>query len=157
MFRVVPALLALACLAAPLAAQAHPDFSGKWTLDTTAAQGPMAPQSMTLVVTQDDKTVKVESAASTQMGEQKGTTIFNLDGTTSKNTMTTPNGPLDLASTAGWDGSTFVVTSIAQVQGQPLQMTERWSLDPNGKTLRLDRSVAVAGQNFDVKLTFIKQ
>jgi hypothetical protein len=157
MRRVVPVLLAFVSLAAPLAAQARPDFSGKWTLDTTTVQGPMAPQSMTLVVTQDDKTVKVESAASTQMGEQKGTTIINLDGTASKNTLTTPTGPLDLTSTGGWDGNTFVVTNSAQVQGQPLQMTERWSMDNNGKTLHLDRAVAVAGQNFNVKLTFIKQ
>jgi hypothetical protein len=51
MRRVVPVLLALASLTAPLAAQSHPDFSGKWALDTTMAQGPMAPASMTLVVT----------------------------------------------------------------------------------------------------------
>lgn len=157
MRRVVPVLLALASLAAPLAAQSHPDFSGKWALDTTMAQGPMAPASMTLVVTQDTKTVTIESAATTQMGEQKGTTVINLDGTASKNTLTTPNGPLDLTSTAAWDGTTFVVTNSAQIQGQPLQMTERWSIDPGGKMLRVERSVTVAGQNFDVNLKFIKQ
>ena len=126
-------------------------------LDTATAQGPMAPQSMTVTVTQDAKTVKVESAASTQMGEQKGTTVINLDGTASRNTISTPNGPLDLTSTGAWDGTAFVVTNAAQIQGQPLQMTERWSMDAGGKTLHIDRSVAVAGQNFDVKLTFIKQ
>lgn len=117
----------------------------------------MAPQAMTLVVTQDTKAVTVESSASTQMGEQKGTTVINLDGTASKNTFTTPNGPLDITSTGAWEGSTFVVTNNANVQGQPLQMTERWSMDNGGKKLHLDRAVAVAGQNFDVKLTFIKQ
>ena len=157
MRRVVPVLLALASLAAPVAAQSHPDFSGKWALDTTMAQGPMAPASMTLVVTQDTKTVTIESAATTQMGEQKGTAVINLDGTASKNTTTSPNGPLDLTSTGKWDGATFVVTSNAQIQGQPLQVTERWSMEAGGKTLHLDRAVAVAGQNFDVRLTFIKQ
>jgi hypothetical protein len=157
MFRVVPVLLALLSLAAPLAAQAHPDFSGKWSLDTTMAQGPMAPQTMTLLVTQDTKTMTVESAATTQMGEQKGTTVINLDGTASNNTFLTPNGPLDVTSKGAWDGSSFVVTNDAQIQGQPLQMTERWSIDPGGKTLRVERSVTVAGQNIDVNLKFVKQ
>ena len=88
---------------------------------------------------------------------QKGTTVINLDGTTSKNTLSTPNGPLDLTSTGAWDGATFVVRNDAQIQGQQLQMTERWSMEAGGKTLHLDRAVAVAGQNFDVRLTFIKQ
>lgn len=157
MRRVVPVLLALFSLAASLPAQAHPDFSGKWMLDTATAQGPMAPQSMTLLVTQDAKTLKVESSATVQAGEQKGTTIVNLDGTASKNTLTTPNGPLDLTSTGVWDGTTFVVTNNAQIQGQQLQMTERWSVDAAGKMLRVDRTVNVAGQNFDVNLKFIKQ
>ena len=64
---------------------------------------------MTLLVTQDAKTLKVESSATVQAGEQKETTV-NLDGTASKNTLTTPNGPLDLTSTGAWDGTTFVVT-----------------------------------------------
>ena len=108
MRRVVPVLLALVSLAAPLAAQAPqhiPTSQGSGCSIPPTAQGPMAPQSMTLLVTQDAKTVKVESAATTQMGEQKGTTVINLDGTASKNTMTTPNGPLDLTSTGSWDGS----------------------------------------------------
>jgi hypothetical protein len=157
MRRVVPVLVALAAFASPLAAQTHPDFSGKWLLDTAKVQAPMAPQSMTLTVTQDVKAVKIESDAVTQMGEQKGTTVINLDGSQSKNTVQTPNGPLDMLSTGAWDGSTFVVTTNTEIQGQALQQTDRWSLEPDGKTLHLDRAVAVAGQNFDVKLTFTKQ
>ena len=36
-------------------------------------------------------------------------------------------------------------------------MTERWSVDAAGKMLRVDRTVNVAGQNFDVNLKFIKR
>jgi hypothetical protein len=159
MSRVVAVLLAVVCYLAPASAraQSHPNFSGKWTLDTTALQGPMAPRGMTMNVTQDSTTLTVESAANTQMGDQKGTSVFRLDGSTSKSTYSTPSGALEVTSTGVWEGATFVVTNIAQVQGQPLQITERWSLGDGGKTLSLDRAIAVAGQNFDVKLTFTKQ
>lgn len=157
MRRFTTLLFALVSLASPLAAQSHPDFSGKWKLDPATAQGPMAPQSMTVAITQDAKTVKMESAATTQMGDQKVNTVINLDGSQSKNTTNTPAGDIEMTSTAAWDSTALVVTTGMQFQGQPVQQTDRWSLDSTGKTLRLDRIVAVAGQSFDVKLTFTKQ
>jgi hypothetical protein len=155
MRRFVPVLLALATLAAPAIAQSHPDFSGKWTLDTTSVQGPMAPRSMTMTITQDPKTLKIETAASTQMGDQKGTTVVNMDGSPAKNTIETPGGPLEMTSTTAWDGSTLVVSTTMEVMGQPLKQVDRYSLSSDGK-LQLARAVAVADQNFDVKLSFNK-
>ena len=84
MRRIASLALALAAIASPLAAQGtHPDFTGKWTLDPASAQGPMVPTSMTITVVQDAKTIKLASAASTTMGEQKAEQTVNLDGSPS--------------------------------------------------------------------------
>ena len=89
MRRLVKVAFALATLASPLAAQSHPDFSGKWALDpkSVEAGGMPAPTSATMTVVQDTKTVKVDNVVSSQMGEQKTSLTFNLDGTPTKNTI----------------------------------------------------------------------
>ena len=157
MRRFASVLFALVTLASPMAVQADPDFSGTWKLDMAAAQGPMAPQSMTLAITQDSNTVKIESAATTQMGDQQINTVINLDGSQSKNVNSTPAGDIEMTSTAAWDSSALVVTTRMQFQGQAVQQTDRWSLDTTGKTLHLDRVIGVAGQSFNLKLTFTKR
>src|SRR3954471_6152779 len=114
MRRIATLALTLASLASPLAAQSHTDFSGKWILDTKASEGPMMPLAMTVVVTQDTKTLKVENTSTMAMGdqkmEQKSTLTYNLDGSVAKNTLTAPGGSLELASTGAWDGRTLVIT-----------------------------------------------
>ena len=65
MRRFATLALTLASLASPLAAQSHPDFSGKWTLDTKASEGPMLPVAMEyvragiLIASVGDKTVGI--------------------------------------------------------------------------------------------------
>lgn len=162
MRRLVPAFFALATLAtlvAPLRAQTHPDFSGKWELDPKSIEGAngMGPVSMTLTVTQDPKTIKVVQAAKTSMGDQAATTVYNLDGSESKNTVSNGGMSVDLTSTSSWEGSVFVILTKGEVQGQALTTNERWSLAADGKTLHLQRDLSAMGQSFSMKLTFNKQ
>jgi hypothetical protein len=157
MRRSVAILFALATLASPLAAQTHPDFSGKWVLDPKSVGGGMGPTSMTLDVTQDAKTVKVDAAATSQMGDQKSTTVINLDGSPSKNSVSGPAGNLELTSTGKWDGEKFIVSTKGDVQGQQVSFTETWSLESGGKVLHLDREIMAGGQTFTLKLVFNKQ
>lgn len=156
MHRFAAALFALSAIVAPLGAQTHPDFSGKWTLDPKSVDAAMGVNSMTLSVVQDTKTITVESAASTQMGDQKTTTVLNLDGSATKNNVSTPGGPLELTSTGVWEGSVFVVTTKGEMQGQSIGFTERWSLDADGKTLHLQRDISAMGQSATLKLAFTK-
>jgi hypothetical protein len=157
MRRFVSLALALAAVASPLAAQgAHPDFTGKWVLDPATSQGAMAPTAMTISVVQDAKTIKLESAASTTMGEQKANQTVNLDGTETTNTVAAQGMSLDLKSTSAWDGSTLVITTKADVQGQTLEQVDRYSLNADGKTLNMQRSASIAGQSMAVKLAFKK-
>ncbi|MGH7618876.1 MAG: hypothetical protein ACREPM_16780 [Gemmatimonadaceae bacterium] len=157
MRRLASAFFALAVLAAPLAAQTHPDFTGKWVLDPKSLDANMSGISITLNVKQDSKALTVDSDASTPMGAQKTSSVFNLDGSASKNTADTPGGSLTLTSTGTWDGSTFVIATNGEIQGQALTQTEHWSLDADGKTLHLQRDVSAMGQNASFKMNFNKQ
>ena len=158
MRRFATLAFALSALAAPLAAQtAHPDFTGKWTLDPkSVADSPMAPTALTMTVSQSDKTLKMDQASSTPMGDQNTSLVFNLDGSPSKNTLTAQGMSIELNSTAAWDGAALVVKTTADIQGQSIVQNERWTIDPDGKTLRVQRDASAAGQSMTMKMAFTK-
>ena len=112
-------------------------------------RGPMAPTGLTVTAAQD-KTLTF-GAATTQYGDQKSTLTVNLDGTPSKNTVDTPNGPIELSSIAKWDSTTLVINTTASINGEQLQQTDHWSLEAGGKTLHLQRDIAFSGQSFTMK------
>jgi hypothetical protein len=161
MRRIATLAVTFASLASPLAAQSHTDFSGKWILDTKASEGPMMPSAMTVVVTQDTKTLKVDHTSTMAMGEQKmeqkASLTYNLDGSPAKNVATGAGGSVDLTSTSAWDGPTLVITTKAEVAGNSMTQTDHWTLGPDGKTLKLMRDIAVGPQSMSVKMAFNKQ
>jgi hypothetical protein len=158
MRRFLSVLIVCAAVASPLAAQTHPDLSGKWSLDPKSVPAGM-PAGSTVVVTlkQDEKTINVDMVANTPMGEQKRSTSVNLDGTPTKNTLSTPAGSLELTSTAAWEGPVLTVMTSADLQGYAMVQMDKWSLDADKKTLELETTVSVAGQKTTSKLSFIKQ
>lgn len=162
MRRLVSTVFAFTTLSAATAAQtpapatAHPDLAGTWILDTKNSAGMGIPQSMTLRITTDAKFMTFARVAATQMGEQRSTLIVKLDGTPTRNTIGTQGMTVDLNLTASWDGPTFVVKTATSIAGQPMNQTDRWSLAPDGKTLRMEMSV-VGPQVGSAKLTFTKQ
>ena len=91
-----------------------------------------------------------------QKMEQKSTLTYNLDGTVAKNTLNSPAGSLDLASTSAWDEKTLVVTTKADLPAGQLNQVDHWTMSPDGKSLKLTRDVAVAGQTMAIKLAFTK-
>lgn len=160
MRRYATLALTLASLTAPLAAQSRPDFTGKWTLDTKASEGPMMPVAMTVVVTQNAKTLKVENTSTMAVGEQKmeqkSTLTYNLDGSVAKNVLSAQGGSLELSSTGAWDGKTLVVTTKADLPAGQLNQVDHWLMAPDGKSLKLTRDVAIGGQTMAIKMSFIK-
>ena len=162
MRRFATLALTLATLASPLAAQSPPDLSGKWALDPKASEGPMMPSAMTLVITQDAKTMKMDNTSTMAMGEQKmeskSSLTFNLDGTPAKNTLSSMGQSLELVSNSKWDGATLVISTAADLGGgRNMTQTDHWSLTPDGKTLKLTRDVVVSGQTMAIKMSFVKQ
>ena len=158
MRRTISILLALAAIASPLAAQAHPDFSGKWALDPKTAPPGMPPGiSLMLDVKQDEKTMTVELSVTGSMDAEKRKTVLNFDGSPTKNSLTTAAGTLEMTSTAAWDGKVLAVTTSGDLGGAPVVQSDRWSLAPDGKTLTLETTVTAAGQKNATKMAFLKQ
>lgn len=162
MRRFVPTLLALVTLAAPVAAQgsaaaAHPDVTGTWKFDPKKSEGAGLPLSMTLTAAKDAKVMTINRTGMTEAGEQKSLVIVNLDGTPTKNTVTTQGASLDLFLTGTWDGPVFVVKTKANIGGQTLDQTDRWTVDAKGKTLHIATTLIAGGQTKIQTLAFSKQ
>lgn len=149
---------------APLVAQnggggSHPDFSGKWTLDVSKLDGPMAQAgitSATMTITQDTKVMKQDQSMSSSMGSNSMTVSYNLDGSESKNTVSQGSMSLDMTSKTSWDGSTLVISTKSEIQGNPYERTDRYSLDSTGKVMTIETNVSVMGQAMTIKQTFNK-
>jgi hypothetical protein len=81
---------------------------------------------------------------------------YNLDGSESKNTVSQGSMSLDMTSKTSWDGSTLVINTKSDLQGNPYERTDRYSLDAAGKVLTIETSVSVMGQAMTVKQIFNK-
>lgn len=143
---------------APAAATAHPDFSGTWVLDTTKSQSPMPlPGTMQIVVAQAANSMKIDRTASTPNGDMSTSTSWTLDGQTSKNTVTQMGMSIDMNTIANWDGAALVAKTTADVGGQTLEQTDRWSLSADGKELTINTDVSAGGQQMSAKLVLNKK
>lgn len=150
-------MLVVAPLAAPLAAQAaHPDFSGKWTLDPVQSGAGADGVSATVTVTQSEKALKVEQSVVSPAGKQDATLNYMLDGSPSKNTVSAQGMNVELSSTTAWDGATLVITTSADVQGATVKTVDHWSLDATGKVLTLSTDISFGPQSMSRKQVFNK-
>jgi hypothetical protein len=112
-------------------AQGKPNFSGKWTPEQAAAGGGgRGGGGGAMTVTQDDKTLTVERT----MGQGTMKSVYNLDGSESKNSMPGRGGaePTEVVSTAKWDGNKLVITTKTAAG----ETTQTWSM--NGDKLQID-------------------
>lgn len=158
MRRLVAMSFVLATVAAvPVAAQSHPNFTGSWTLDASKSVGQMIPQSMELDVTHTDKTLSVTRHSVGPAGAKTTTLVYQLDGSTSKNTVGGNGMTVDLSSTTAWAGDTLVISTTAPTMQGGMQQTERWTLEPGGKQLTLNGDIAISGQSASAKMVFTKK
>ena len=151
LFVVVVAL----AVAGTVFAQAKPDFSGTWVLDTAksdqmggpggggaggrgAAAGPM-----TIKQTATELTTEVKR------GEQTVTSTYKLDGSESVNK--TMRG--ESKSTAKWDANKLVVKTAMETPNGTFESTSTYSLGADGKELTIVRS----SQRGETKQVYTKQ
>jgi hypothetical protein len=158
----VPWMLAATVAAIPfgrgtIAARAHPDFTGTWTLDPAKSEGPMVPTSATLKVTQDEKSMKVERTTTAMGMTRTGTATYALDGSPSKNTVSANGQSVDFNSTAEWSENVLVIKTTADFGGGAFSGTERYSLSDDKKTLVIASEATIGGQSVAGKTTFAKQ
>lgn len=123
------AVVAILVSAATAAQAQTPNFAGKWALvPDPAAQGPGGGLGQSAVIKQDAGTMTI--TRTTQMGEV--TTVYKLDGSESKNTLTFQGNPIEQLSKTKWEGGTLHVATTMNFDGNAVNVTMAMSLDPSG-------------------------
>ena len=135
-------LAAVAVMASNAFAQAKTNFAGTWNMvvDPAAQQaaggaggrggrGGMGGFGPTFSITQDDKTLTITRT----MGENTMSTVYNLDGSDSKNMMMGRGGQQqEQISKAKWDGANLVVTRTQQMGENSFEIKQTFSLGADG-------------------------
>ncbi|MGE0814211.1 MAG: hypothetical protein AB7O28_17520 [Vicinamibacterales bacterium] len=132
------AVVAALALAMPLAGahQAHPDFSGTWTMDVAKSESPYQGASFevpTVVITQTPSNVAIESR------RRSGADTVRYAVTTGKTPVPGPTTP----GRAYWDGPVLVTEGTRVVNGQTVSFRERRSLDAGGGEMTVVTTVIV--------------
>jgi hypothetical protein len=118
-------------------AQGKPNFQGTWTPQAPAAGAPPAGGGGggrggggPMTVTQTDKQLTVERTT----GQNTMKTVYNLDGTESKNERPGRGGgtPTVAVSTVKWDGNKLVITTKSEGPNGPMETVQTWSLTAEG-------------------------
>src|SRR6185503_5926781 len=114
------------------AAQAPPNFAGKWTLvpDPNAQPG-MGGLGSEATITQDASTLTI--TRTNQMGTF--TSNYKLDGSESKNVLTFQGNSVDQLSTAKWDAAKLLVNTKMDFGGNLVEIKMVMALDPSSGNL----------------------
>ena len=155
MRKAIIATVAGVMLAAALAAQDKPNFSGTWKLNLDKSDFGVLPPSngRTDVVDHQDPQLKINVSDASAQGQQDYTLTMTTDG---KEATNTPGG-LELKSTAAWAGATLVVNTKLQFQGNDVAIKTIWGLSDDGKTLTESAHMVSPMGETDQKLVFEKQ
>lgn len=132
---VVMAMASLVIAGSTATAQSK-SFAGSWTVvPDPAAPAPAAGGrgggrglGAGATITQDDKTLTI--TRTTQAGEIKS--VYNLDGSQSKNTLSMGGNSVDQVSTAKWEGPKLVINTTASFNGNEFTTTMALSTDAAG-------------------------
>jgi hypothetical protein len=153
-FRVFSVAL-LAAAFGMLQAQAKPNFSGTWKLNTGQSDfGAMpAPDSRTDKIAHADPDLTDSMTQSGQNGEVTAELKYSTDG---KETTNSVRGN-QVKSTAKWEGDELVIDGKAAFNGADVTLKDRWSLSGDGKTLTIQRHVNSAMGETDQKIVLEKQ
>jgi hypothetical protein len=146
--------LSLVLAASTALAQDKPNFAGTWTRveDPNAAgggggRGGRGGLGAGATIAQDAKTLTV--TRTTQAGEIK--TVYNLDGSESKNMMNMRGGQVEQVSKAAWEGNKLVITTSYDMGGNMVTTTQSFMLD--GATLVVESTSPGRGGGAPVTTT----
>jgi hypothetical protein len=151
-FAVTMAAATMMVAATHAGAQNRPSFAGTWAViaDANAPAAPAAPAGggrgggggggrgggrgggfglgMGATITQDANTLTVVR----MVGANQVTQTYRLDGSQSTNTVQQGGAAVEQTSTARFDGTKLVITTNANMGGNPVQTTMALSLDAEG-------------------------
>src|SRR5258708_3819708 len=138
-------------------AQAKPDFSGTWTLDT--AKSDPAPQGRGGGGGAASVTIKQTGAelAVTSEGRQGPQTMtYKLDGSESTNQVMGRGGAQSVKSTAKWDGSSLVIETTRDFNGMSITTKEVRRLDNGGKEMHVESTTQTPNGEQKRKVVYTK-
>jgi hypothetical protein len=129
---------AVAFVASSAFAQAT-SFAGTWNMVVDPAQqqaaggggggrGGRGGLGATFTAAQDGKALTITQTR----GENTITTVYNLDGSDSKNTMQGRGGAMEQISNAKWEGANLVVTTKITAGEQTFEQKRTFSIDKDG-------------------------
>jgi len=126
----------IAALVLPPAAhaQGNPDFSGTWKMDPMRSESavqndPIGP--VTLVITQTPAEVRIE----TTRAQGSSVVAYKLDGSEVR----IPGG----TAKSHWDGTTLVVETVRDIQGQTVTTKETRRLSDDGSEMLVETMLVV--------------
>lgn len=129
--------LALALASVAASAQKKPDFTGTWVAVSPAeAAG------------QEQEVRHTPTTLSTGHASEGGGhhATYKLDGSESRNELTSHGEKIVTISKAVWDGDKVVITSATTYpDGRKLDSRETWSMDPTGRLI-VESSETMTGQ-----------
>lgn len=159
------AALALLSLSAALAA-AKANFSGTWVLDASKSEGLPPGMTQTLKITQNEDKLDIELKLKGPDGNERTVNdSFTLDGkeTPFKPVVMGGPEPRNPKRTAKWaaDGNGIEMVETAEVDTpdgpDTIQMTRKWSLSADGKTLIIEQKFIGPMGSQQTKRVFAKQ
>ena len=144
------------------ASTANADFSGKWSLDKSNSEGlpPGMDQLMTVAVSGDK--LSLETKLITEQGEQVVADSYLLNGQEVEFSPKTPDGKTGKGKrTAKLNGNSIDVSEQVTFDSPEgavaIQTTRKWTLSPDGKTLKIDMTIEGPNGKQVLKRTFIKK
>jgi hypothetical protein len=142
--RLLTIIVPLVFSCATLIGQNLPNFSGKWTLDTSGSGIPgdpadgVAPQ-VTLVVTQSPDQLRVQ----TQVDEEIESVSYSFDDpATPVGTSGSDRVRMD-AAYAEWRDGRLEMTRELTISGKAVTQKQTWSLDPTSRELIVEMDLLV--------------
>ena len=150
---LVIAVLALS--AGTLAGQAKPNFSGEWTMVPAKSDYGMMPAPTNAVqkITHADPALTVVNTQTSDQGSFTIESTYTTDGKECVN-----KGRMgDVKSTLKWDGGALVIESKADFQGNPVTITNKWTLSEGGKILTVNTHFASSMGEGDARIVYEKK
>jgi hypothetical protein len=156
-------LVAMAFAMHGVAAAQGPDFSGKWSLDKTRSIGLPPNTDQTMIVIQAGGKIDLETRLITSQGERLIKDQYVLDGKEMEFQPQGPSGPVGKGKrTTKWlpRGNGLVATEETTVTSDKgvvtSQLTRKWTLSPDGRTLTVDMYHDTPNGSYETKRIFLK-
>jgi hypothetical protein len=140
------------------------NFSGTWVMDQSKSEGLPPDMEQVMKVNQTDDKIALETKVVTDQGSFTIADSYTVNGKEADFVPQTPDGPNGKGKrTAKWtaDGAGIEVTEEAKVETPDgtitQQITRRWSLSTDGKTLVIELNSKGPQGDVHTKRTFVKK